>query len=162
MEPYELFPGIITAEQAAHFATAVMNAACVRASLQGGRVSWSEYEFGEDSELWTRLLSDRLLRSLKSRGVSTKGCYGWINLYRKGEFIDWHTDIEGTLQLICVLAAPSAPEGQLNVKIENAIYEVPARAGDAVLFNASKTLHRTTPIASPGVFRMTAAIRFPS
>ncbi len=72
----------------------------------------------------------------------------WANHYAPGEFIPKHCDTEGDLQmLLCVIAPPQGQGGTFMLHSDKT-HELSLKAGERMLFPASRIPHQTTPITS--------------
>jgi hypothetical protein len=127
-----------------------------------GGITWKEFGLFVNQKLWSVLCQQPVVDEVHARTgrpITTRSA--WLNVYDHGQHIDWHRDVIGDMQLILLLEAPPTPEGQFMIKKrDDAGLIVPLTPGDAVLFCASKIYHRTTPIVTHGLRRVTAVMRF--
>lgn len=72
----------------------------------------------------------------------------WAHVFRPGEWIPPHQDRGGECQLlVCVENAFAEGGGTFLVEMEGRLNSFELRPGDAILFEATKYVHRTTPIS---------------
>jgi hypothetical protein len=133
----------------------------VRVSSNTGP-TWKEFALSPTQKLWSILCQQFVLDEVEARtgGRLINERIAWLNVYGQGQHIDWHRDGVGDMQIILVLDAPCVPEGQLMLRTRENEQVVPLYIGDAILFSARRVFHRTTPIVTPGLRRVTAVMRF--
>jgi alkylated DNA repair dioxygenase AlkB len=98
-------------------------------------------------------LVGNLTNSRKLRRVA------WSNHYGPGQQIPWHVDKSGALQIVLLLSDPGPRQGSLLLQSPTGPRTISLKRGDAVLFDAARLLHRTTPPRG-NKSRVTAAMRF--
>lgn len=122
-----------------------------RVSCGDGDVRWTERAVPSASEFAAYFRSEAVLESLVSHTQSDALRYCrvvcWTSEYASGEYINAHRDASGDLQLIVALrASPRELGGALHVSFDGRSEEIYLRAGDAVLFEAHRAEHWTTPV----------------
>lgn len=122
-----------------------------------------DWERGDDSVYSWRELSGPTLIDLGAfidtdvlsgiLGAKTRASSQWINVYKSGQYISAHRDAGGDAHLLACISVPHLQDGgQFWLGQESEI--IPLGAGDALLFEAARFMHGTTPIR-PG----SAAVR---
>ena len=117
--------------------------------------SWDEHHLSAE-EISELCQMHPLLEALASSATST---VGWINRFRFGAWIAPHRDAGGDLQCIIPVELPAASQGG-QLWIGSPKREVPAAAGDLLLFSAASLTHGTSTIATKGERRVTINLRF--
>ena len=130
-------------------------------------ISWTEIGFAPGS-LVHRIPELDEVKDLIRQATGHSGPYTshtWANLYEAGEFIPWHRDSDGEIQLLLSLQSPPpARGGELLLGRPPKIAPLRLEPGDAVLFSARTLDHSTTALVpvpdGSAVQRLVASIRF--
>lgn len=120
---------------------------CVTQELD---MRWSEQVICENSDIYRSCGSAPVVKLMSSIGGSAAGCalsmyQCWINNYVDDEYVTPHCDVAGSIQaLVCLKSWANG--GNLVAVIGGREKEIYLSKGDAVLFEASKITHYTTPM----------------
>lgn len=133
-------------------------------------ISWWEHAVPQHSSVYRFLTSpevERLIaRLLRRRSIRHKlPPLCWVSRYSVAEYINPHRDRSGTIQLLlCLQAPPRTNGGILCIEHAGKRMEAPLGEGDAIVFQATRLLHYTTPLAPsfslPRPSRVVAVARF--
>jgi len=121
---------------------------------------WSEHQIEPGGHLWTAMTSpmtENLIVCALERPIFIRR--GWANVYECGEKNGWHRDGEGDLQLVLCLEQPTSG-GIFLASLRGCVAEINLRAGDALLFDATRLSHATTRVKATNQRRITSVIRF--
>ena len=114
---------------------------------EGDFRSWAEVQAQEDilrvlkQQIETIDFVAKACGDRKFRKILT-----WANVYAESEYIPKHTDNEGYLQAVFVLESPNVGICGATILHEPINKKIYLRAGDVLLFKATKLPHSTTPI----------------
>lgn len=165
---FAFLPSFISPETACRFEQKTQNMPSRRVTVGDNLTTWEEYALASDHEIVTLFSSTQVIQLTANitrldSPVSDLLC--WIARYRRGEYIDRHTDNAGTVQLlICLAAPPSENGGALFLAPGPNEHRYVLRAGDAILFTATTIEHGTTPLrpsaTCPNPVRVVAVARY--
>jgi predicted 2-oxoglutarate/Fe(II)-dependent dioxygenase YbiX len=147
-------PGLLSPERAAELVATTQSAAVRRVKCGDPGIAFGEQRFASEHPI-RRLLATELaplaLALTSADRIIRLAC--WTLVYGPGEFINSHTDAEGSIHLVvCLQAPPTDTQGGRLILHPDTSAQVALELapGDAVAFNAMGVRHRTTPlIASP-------------
>lgn len=109
-------------------------------------MSWEERRVAADNpahRVFERPSITSLVRTLSGCNVIQRlDC--WLATYRLGEYINLHRDASGSMQIVACMSAPhsTANGGYLLIEKTPVILGI----GDAVIFDATRLEHETTPL----------------
>lgn len=145
-------PKLISKVDARLLAGAVRELPAKRVTVGGSGPCWDEQQIGDESELVRLFTSEEIFRLLECvvglSKVSNFRLKCWISRYREGEYIPQHNDAAGTVHIIlCLERRHVSGGGELFIKSPGGTYRLMLESGDAVLFDAARLKHWTTPLA---------------
>ncbi|KAF0847067.1 hypothetical protein [Nocardia caishijiensis] len=147
---YVHLPGLVRAERAARLLESTEGLARRRVECGLENVSWDEQELVVGDPGYEFCRSPRLtqlIRMLVGTTVGPPVC--WTSCYSVGEYINPHRDRGGTAQLLLCLKSPLTSSQGGSLILEGA--ELFLSPGDAVLFEATRLEHHTTPLVASEV-----------
>lgn len=119
-----------------------------RVKCGDGNVRWDEQNFEPTHPAYDFFAQEAAVRMIGGLTVQNtlEGLIVWTSGYREKEYINPHRDNSGTAQLLVCLDAPLSQEngGKLVVG-ESELFLQP---GDALVFEATKLEHYTTPLVA--------------
>lgn len=164
MDQLKLVRHAIATKRIVEFRREMTSGLSRRVKVDNSKASWIEYELPRNSKIRAFLESENVTRFAQlstSVELSAQLSVTWGNLYDYGEYIPWHTDSEGTLQILLSVMQPEAGAGGIfQIKHLGNTEQVDLNEGDLLIFNATQILHSTTPINDKNQKRMTAVIRY--
>lgn len=85
----------------------------------------------------------------------------WVNVYEKGQFVDWHTHWRGSKDFfhgfVCVDCGDSKTTYKLNEENDPEEIDVPSKDGMMVISRSDTDMHRTYPWPEENTPRITVA-----
>jgi hypothetical protein len=164
---WAVVPHFIDPHDLAGLVEEVLSAPAKRVTVGDKAQWWTEHTVAQTSALGRRFTSGCLAEmAARVAGVPLQGKPRmWAQSYQTGEWIPWHRDSAGDIQLmVCLALPPRACGGLFLLREGEAVVEPALRPGDAVLFEAARLSHSTTPLvttsAEPAPRRVTAVARF--
>ncbi len=163
-----LFPGLLPDAGRAFLIDGISPLPSLRVSCGIPSVTWEEHEIPPGTDLFAYLTRDDLNALALSRyapGARIESVIAWCSTYRAGEHINRHTDKCGSIQLLlCLEAPPPGSGGELLLDLGGTSLRVCLQPGDALLFEASRIPHQTTPLVAtagtPAPKRSVVAVRY--
>lgn len=114
-------------------------------------VEWGEQQIPESSRVGQLFLSREWLNLIEylaeQQYDESASIRCWTSIYRLNEYINPHRDRAGTIQaLLCLKNSGGGGRLVLNLEEEEVTYNL--HPGDAIIFEATRVTHYTTPILS--------------
>jgi hypothetical protein len=139
-------PGLIHPDQAAYLLESTDRNVRRRVECGLKNVSWEEQQLGAGDPGYDFFRHPNLTRLIQALAgpITINNLMCWTSGYGAGEYINPHRDRHGTVQvLVCLKTVRSQHQGG-SLVIEGT--EVFLSAGDAVIFEATRLEHHTTPL----------------
>jgi len=138
-----------------------------RVTVGDGRKWWTEYSVRDSTSLASFLTGSNVMSLISDILKRPFECTSqlWGQIYRVGQYIPWHKDASGTIQLLlCLEAAPPECGGEFLIKSQGRESKLRLESGDVIVFSAAALPHATTPIAPsaehPNAGRIVAVGRY--
>lgn len=139
-------PGLIGPDQAAELLASTADVVSRRVECGVENVTWDEQQLGPGHAGYEFFLQPRLTDLVQTlTGLfAIRKLMCWTSCYGVGEYINPHGDRYGTVQLlVCLKSARTAQQGGYLVVDGTELF---LSAGDAVVFEATRLEHHTTPL----------------
>jgi hypothetical protein len=113
--------------------------------------TWDSLDYSDGSWVHQRFLAADLVTFVAGitdiESTRFNGLMAWVHVYREGEYIGRHKDRAGACQLVIGVESDCDPtSGLLHIADqEKCVYRF--EPGDMLLFEATRLLHWTTPLA---------------
>ena len=141
-----------------------------RASVPDNRsISWESRDVPENHWI-SRAVGTRTMRSAIRKTVGLPWMrvlrtLSWTHHYEVNEFIPEHLDRNGTIQLVaCLRCRPEENEEVFYIRQHGEKRHITMKAGDAMLFDATRLAHGTEPLAGEmehgGADRVVLVVRY--
>jgi hypothetical protein len=132
----------------------------IRVTVDGSGLSWEERAIRVECALWSTMAQSCVTQLVTQlMGAPISRMMAWSNCYATGEWIPWHKDACGDIQMLLVLSEASTNSGGLWLESRSGPRRMPLWPGDGLLFEAARITHETSATDSPTP-RITAAMRF--
>lgn len=160
-------PRLVSPSETVPLIDELLSAPSKRVTVGASDRWWDEFAVKSDGEL-SKALHCRAIKILLSdlMGAATlRQIQLWGQIYQVGQYIPWHRDVSGTIQLLlCLESAPDGCGGQFLMHNKGVETSLSLTAGDGLLFRATDISHSTTQIMStpahPSPRRVVAVARF--
>jgi hypothetical protein len=144
-------PGLISPGRAAQLQLTTEDVPVRQVICGDEGVRFGEQTFDDGHSIPRFFAADEQTRLVLALAGSqeVRGVRCWTAVYRRGQFIEQHTDEGGSIQLLVCLHAPRADTHGGHLVLRRETREQVAFAlspGDAVAFTATAVPHRTTPL----------------
>jgi len=141
-------PGLIQPDTASSLLAATDDVPAKRVRVGNNTETWNEQIFTLEHPVYRFFEQDTIVSLVRALTRLKRINYlqTWTSIYGVGEYINPHTDSEGSAQLLICLQAPesSAQGGKLVVSGQ----ELFLTPGDAIAFEATSLRHYTTPLTA--------------
>ena len=139
-------PGLISPDQADVLLAATNDTPSTRVICGDERVSWDSQNFTEGHPVYQFFLRQDVTQMIDGiTGINgRRELMVWTSCYAAWEYINPHRDVAGLIHLLICLEAPPSPHNGGSLFVDKR--ELFLRPGDAVLFDACRLEHYTSPL----------------